>query len=63
LPSWQADVIEYNYDLAINGDNSADRFAYVAARLRKLKSERELSAEQAGWLAEAETRLAKLQAP
>jgi tetratricopeptide (TPR) repeat protein len=60
---WQADVIEYNYDLAINGDNSTDRFAYVATSLRKLKSERELSAEQAGWLAEAEMRLAKLQAP
>jgi hypothetical protein len=60
---WQADVIEFNYDLAINGDNSADRFAYVMASLRKLKSERELSAEQAGWLAEAEIRLAKAQPP
>jgi tetratricopeptide (TPR) repeat protein len=58
---WQADVIEYNYDLAINGDNSANRFAYVVGRLRKLKSERELSAEQVGWLAEAETRLGKMQ--
>jgi hypothetical protein len=58
---WQADVIEYNYDLAINGDHPADRFAYVAATLRKLKSE--LSPEQAGWLAESEMRLAKLQAP
>ena len=58
---WQADVIELNYDLAINGDNS--RFAYVAASLRKLKSIRELSAKQAGWLAEAEMRLAKNQAP
>jgi tetratricopeptide (TPR) repeat protein len=58
---WQADVIEYNYDLAINGDKSTDRFAFVAASLKKLKSERELSAEQAGWLAEAEARLAKFQ--
>jgi tetratricopeptide (TPR) repeat protein len=57
---WQADVIEFNYDLAINGDNSADRFAYVAANLKKLKSKRELSAEEAGWLAEAEMRLSKL---
>jgi DNA invertase Pin-like site-specific DNA recombinase len=57
---WQVDAIEYNYDLAISGDNPADRFAYVAASLRKLKSE--LSPEQAGWLAESEMRLAKLQA-
>ena len=60
---WQVDVIEFNYDLAINGDNSADRFAYVVASLSKLRSERELSAEQAGWLAEAKMRLAKVQTP
>jgi hypothetical protein len=33
------------------------------ASLSKLKSERELSAEQAGWLAEAKMRLAKVQMP
>jgi hypothetical protein len=60
---WQGDVIEFNYDLAINGDKSADRFAYVAASLKKLKSERQLSDEEAGWLADAEMRLAKVQTP
>jgi tetratricopeptide (TPR) repeat protein len=60
---WQAVLVEYNYDLAINGDDSARRFAYVAASLTKLQSEMKLSAEQAGWLAEAQTRLAKLQSP
>jgi len=59
----RADIIEFNYDLAVNGDNSADRFAFVAAGLRKLKSERELTSEQAGWLAEAEKRLAEVQRP
>ncbi len=59
----RADIIEFNYDLAINGDNSADRFAFVAADLRKLRSERELTAEQAGWLAAAEKWLAEVQRP
>ena len=60
---WQAEAIEFNYDLAINGDGSAARLAYVAASLKKLKSKRELSAQEASWLAEAEMRLGKLQSP
>jgi hypothetical protein len=56
---WQADVIEYNFDLALNGDNSADRFAFVVGKLKKFKSERQLSAEQASWLTEAERRLTR----
>ena len=58
---WQAEAIEFNYDLAVNGDDSADRLAYVATSLKKLKSKRELSADEASWLAEAQRRLAKLQ--
>jgi hypothetical protein len=53
---WQAVLVEYNYDLAINGDDAARRFAYVAAGLEKLQAVRKLTAEQAGWLAHAKTR-------
>jgi tetratricopeptide (TPR) repeat protein len=50
---WLAVLVEYNYDLAINGDDPARRFAYVAAALQKLQAVRKLTTEQAGWLARA----------
>ena len=42
IQHWQAVLVEYNYDLAINGDDAARRFAYVAAGLEKLQVVRKL---------------------
>jgi tetratricopeptide (TPR) repeat protein len=61
--TWRAVVVAVNYKLAVNGDHSADRFAYIAATLRKWKSERPLSARQADLLAEVEARLSKPSPP
>jgi hypothetical protein len=58
---WLSGIIEYNYDLAKNGDDSARRFAFIAACLGELNAKRGLTAEQRDWLAEAETQIAKLQ--
>jgi hypothetical protein len=56
---WLVDVIEYNYDLAINGDDSIRRFLFIAAVLRDLQKKNALTSEQEGWLLEAEKRLAQ----
>jgi tetratricopeptide (TPR) repeat protein len=61
--NWHNDLIEYTYHLAVRGDQSADRFAFVATSLREIQSKRELSKEQAGWLAEAERQHIKPDAP
>jgi tetratricopeptide (TPR) repeat protein len=57
---WKSDVIEFNYDLAVNGDDSARRFVFIAERLRQLKAQHGLNKEQTGWLAEADAALSKL---
>jgi tetratricopeptide (TPR) repeat protein len=57
---WHGDVIEYNRELAINGDEPAQRFAFILAALRKLQTITKLTDEQNSWLSEAETQLAKL---
>jgi len=56
---WWLDVIEYNYDVAINGDDSIRRFGFIAAALRDLQKKKGLTSEQEGWLMEAEKRLAQ----
>ncbi len=56
---WQADIIEYNYDMATNNEDSARRFAFVATQLKKLKTEHGLTSEQADWLAKSEAKLKK----
>jgi len=57
---WQADVIKYSRDLAINGDDPARRFAFIVSALRKLQILTTLTDEQKGWLAEAEKQVSKL---
>ena len=56
---WQADVIKYSRDLAINGDDPARRFAFIVSALRKLQILTTLTDEQKGWLAEAEKQVSK----
>jgi len=56
---WQDDIVEYNYDLAINGEEPDRRFAFVAAQWNKRKTEHELTAEQTEWLAKSEAKLKK----
>ena len=57
---WQADIIEYSRDLAINGDDPARRFAFIVSGLRKLQILTTLTDEQKRWLAEAEKQVSKL---
>ena len=57
---WRADIIELNYDIATNGEDSAARFSLVAEQLKKLKTEHGLTAEQADWLAKSEMKRKKL---
>jgi hypothetical protein len=57
---WQFDLVISNWKLADNGDESARRFAFIVATLRKLEGENRLTPAQAKWLLEAEKRLAKL---
>jgi tetratricopeptide (TPR) repeat protein len=54
---WREDIIEYNYDIAANGEDAPKRFAFVAAELGKLKTAHPLNAEQSGWLAKAQAAL------
>jgi tetratricopeptide (TPR) repeat protein len=56
---WQVDIIDYNRDLAINGDDPARRFAFIVSALRKLQILTTLTGEQKGWLAEAEKQVSK----
>jgi hypothetical protein len=57
---WQMDMVQYNHDLAVNGDDPAKRFAFIASVLRAAKSERKLADYESTWLIEAEAELAKL---
>jgi len=56
---WQVDIIDYNHDLAKNGDDAARRFAFIVSALRKLQILTTLTDEQKGWLAEAEKQVSK----
>jgi tetratricopeptide (TPR) repeat protein len=56
---WQVDIIDYNRNLAINGDDPARRFAFIVSALRKLQILTTLTDEQKGWLAEAEKQVSK----
>jgi hypothetical protein len=57
---WQSDVVEFNRDLAINGDDPIRRFTLIRATLRQMQTHTKLTDEQRMWLSEAETLLAKL---
>jgi tetratricopeptide (TPR) repeat protein len=56
---WQRDFVEYNYDLAINGDDPARRFELVTKNLTNLQAEHDLDKEQARWLHDAKAALSK----
>ena len=55
---WRIDVIEFNRDLAQLGDDSAQRFGFVANALRSLKANSKLTPELTTWLSEAEAKSA-----
>jgi tetratricopeptide (TPR) repeat protein len=56
---WQVDVLWTHWRLAQRGDDSARRWMLIVTKLRALKAADKLTAEQARWLPEAETRLAE----
>jgi tetratricopeptide (TPR) repeat protein len=55
----RADVIEFNYDIATNGEDSARRFAFMTDQLTLLKADHALTVEQSGWLAKAQMKSKK----
>jgi hypothetical protein len=57
---WQVELTELNRALAINGDDSARRFAFIVTALLKLQTETMLTDRQNGCLSEAKAQVAKL---
>ena len=59
----QFDLVVSNWKLAVNGDDSAGRYAFIVTTLRKLKEDGRLAPAQQKWLPLAEAELAKLGGP
>jgi tetratricopeptide (TPR) repeat protein len=57
---WQLDVLWAQWRLAAQGDDAAQRWAFIVSTLRRLKSENKLTTEQASWLQKAEAELSKI---
>jgi hypothetical protein len=57
---WQWDVVVSHWNLAMQGDDPARRWAFIVAELRRLRDENRLRPEWAGYLPLAEEQLAKV---